>query len=226
MKYPADLATLFARARDLFVRRSWLYLACTAVALAVQTTLLLTHRIDQNVALIVGEVFALAPLSAIVFGFGAADDAGGGASGRSVWGKILERIWIVVFIDAALSILAFGLRVGVGPSEIAQTISQVGVLILATLLAFAETHAIVAPEQKPAQLLFESLLASVRITTTRLGYARAVGVVFVPVLLISLVSGSLWGFVLVSTLVQAPVAMLTLIFYQDCVALGRANTGK
>ncbi|MDQ2991713.1 MAG: hypothetical protein M3R30_02685 [Candidatus Eremiobacteraeota bacterium] len=226
MKYPADLATLFARARELFVRRSWLYVACTAVALAAQTALLLTHRIDQNVALIVGEVFALAPLSAIVYAFGANDDAGATTAGRSVWGSILERIWVVVFIDAALGLLSFGLRAGVGSSEIAQTISQVGVLILATMLAFSEAHAIVAPEQKPGQLLVESLLASVRITTTRVGYARAVGVVFVPVLLISMASGSLWGFVLASTLLQAPVAMLTLIFYQDCQALARANIGK
>ena len=223
---PASIGTLFKHAATLLVRRWPLYLAGTIVAFGVEATLFFAHGLNPIVATVVGDVFALAPLAAIVYGFGGADSTASPPSGGAFWGRIAERVWAVIVIQAALDLFFILLVLAVGPSVVAQTIAQVGFLILGTILAFAQIHAIWAPEERPARLLLDSLLASARITTTRIGYIRAVGLVFVPYLLQQTVAQSLWENLILVTLIQVPFAALTVACYLDCLALGRDDAGK
>jgi len=215
---PVPLGTLLRRAGRLILRRWPLYAIGTLVAFAIQLGLLVAPGVPPMVAAVVGEVFGYAPLTAIVFGFGAADYVAEAVEPAAIWGRIAERIWAVVILDAAFNLLWIGIGLGVGASPIAQLVGETGVLILLTLLAFAEVHAIVAPDEKPGRLLADSLLASVRITTTRIGYGRAVAVVLLPFLILLLVSG-LWAPALLSAVLTVPVAALTVAFYLDCLAL-------
>src|SRR6185503_5152345 len=148
---------------------------------------------------------------------GAADSVSEEVRSAAVWGRIAERIWAVVILEAVFSLVQIGIFLGAGTSEIAQNVGQLGVLILLTLLAFAETHAIVAPDEKPARLLLDSVLASVRITTTRIGYGRAVGVVLVPFLIVQVVQdfseSLLAAAVVLPAILTVPVAALTVVFY-------------
>jgi len=214
---------LFRHAGHLIVRRWPLYAIATLVAVAIQLGLLVAPGVPRGVAIVVGDVFAFAPLAAIVFGFGAADSVSEEVRSAAVWGRIAERIWAVVILEAVFSLVQIGIFLGAGTSEIAQNVGQLGVLILLTLLAFAETHAIVAPDEKPARLLLDSVLASVRITTTRIGYGRAVGVVLVPFLIVQVVQdfseSLLAAAVVLPAILTVPVAALTVVFYLDCLAL-------
>jgi hypothetical protein len=219
---PASIGTLLRRAGRLILRRWPLYAIGTLVAVAIQFGLLFAPGISPEVAGVVGEVFAYAPLTAIVFGFGAADYVAEAVEPAAIWGRIAERVWAVVVLDAAINLLYIAVAFGVGAAPVAQVVGETGVLILITLLAFAETHAIVAPDEKPARLLADSLLASVRITTTRIGYGRAVAVVLLPFLILLLVPRS-WS-VAVSALLTVPVAALTVVFYLDCLTLAGSRT--
>lgn len=215
---PAPLGTLLRRAGSLILRRWPLYAIGALIAFAIQLALLLAPGVPPAIAAVVGEVFAYAPLTAIVFGFGAADYVAEAVAPKAIWGRIAERIWAVVILDATFSLLAIGIEIGVGASPVAQLVGVTGMLILLTLLGFAEVHAIVAPEEKPGRLLADSLLASVRITTTRVGYGRAVIVVLVPYLIQLLLPG-LWASALLPAVLAVPVAALTVAFYLDCLAM-------
>ena len=219
---PAPIGALLQRAGRLIVRRWPLYAIGTLVAVAIQLGLLFAPGLSADVAGVVGEVFAYAPLTAIVFAFGAADYVAEAVEPAAIWGRIAERIWAVVVLDAALNLLFIGIALGVGASPLAQVVGETGVLILITLLAFAETHAIVARDEKPARLLADSLLASVRITTTRIGYGRAVAVVLLPYLILLLVPRS-WS-VAAAALLTVPFAALTVVFYLDSLALAGSRT--
>lgn len=223
MTEPAPLDALFGRAARL-VRRRWaLYTLATVVALALQAALFLVPHLNGVLALVVGDVFLFTPLAAIVFAFGASDCSDEPIG--SVWGRIAERLWAVVFLEAASQVVGLWLPSAVGASPIAQTICLLGILILAAMIAFAPVHAIAAPDERPAGLLFDSLLASVRITTTRIGYARAIGLVFLPNLVVQLI-GNIWIGSLAMSCLTVPLAALTVVFYLDCRALGAATAEK
>lgn len=222
MTSPAPIGELFARAGRILARRWPLYLVCTAVAYVVQIAILRSHAIAPIAASLLAASFVAAPATAVVFGFGDADDAGHVAPAAAIWGRIVERLWAVVLIDATLNAFWIGGLLNVGSSFGASLFFQIGFLVLATLLAFSEVHAIAAPGLSARVLVQQSILAGVKIGITRIGYLRAMSLVFALLIVAMFSAGApIEAGVAATTIAQMLLAALTVVFYRDCLASGR-----
>lgn len=220
---PVPLRELFARAGRLLSRRAALYSGATIAALLLQIALVYSDLLVPVAAGLVCSSIVLPMVAAIVYGFGASDDNGDELPAAAIWSRIAERIWAVVVIDLALNMLqvvaaVFGVDGGTS------FFFGFGFLLLATILAFAEIHAIDAPGLGTLQLVPQSILASARIALTRVGYMRGLGLVFAQTIPILLAGTPLVGLFL-QTALTVPVAALTVVFYRDCLAMQKRAAG-
>jgi hypothetical protein len=176
---PSPFTALVARAARLYARRWPLYVLCAVAAFALQIGIDLTHLLDARLLDLLGEVVVLPMLGAIVYGFVAQDAIGKEEPDGPVWERIAERIWAVIVIDAITTIFGFALP----PSDfLLGLIFFTGSLILAAFLMYADVNAVVEPALSSASVVPQSILASARIAMTRIGYGRAIILVFLQII--------------------------------------------
>lgn len=180
MTEAAPLTALVARAARLYARRWPLYVGCAILVLAAQIGIDLTHALDKRLLGLVGGIVVLPMLAAIVYGFVGSDIAEKPTPSPAVWERIAERLWAVIAIDAITAIFGFA---NPGSDLLLGLVYLTGNLILAALLMYADVHAVIEPGLSVATVVPQSVLASARTAMSRVGYARAILLVFAQIVL-------------------------------------------
>jgi len=175
---PSPFTALLARAARLYARRWPLYLICAIAAFALQIGIDLTHLLDARLLDLIGGIVVLPSFGAIVYGFVAHDTIGSEMPEASVWERIAERVWAVIVIDAITTVFGFAVP---GSDFLLGLIYFTGNLILAAFLMFADVGAVVESGLSARAVVPQSVLASARIAMTRIGYGRAIILVFAQI---------------------------------------------
>jgi len=175
---PSPFTALVARAAKLYARRWPLYVLCATAAFALQIGVDLTHLLDVRLLDLIGGIVVLPIFAAIVYGFVAHDATGSEMPEISVWERIAERVWAVIVIDAITTVFGF---VTPGSDVLLGLVYFTGSLILAAFLMYADVSAVVEPGLSTLGVVPQSILASARIAMTRIGYGRAIILVFVQI---------------------------------------------
>jgi hypothetical protein len=221
---PSPFTALIARAARLYARRVPLYIACAIGAFALQIGIELTHMLDPRLLDLVGQIVVLPMLAAIVYGFVAHDATEDGSPDVSVWERIAERAWAVIVIDAITTIFSFAAP---GSDFLLGLVYFTGDLILAAFLMYADVGSVVQPGLSTRAIVPQSILASARIAMTRIGYGRAIVMVFLQLLIsytalvIDAAIGtrvlgiSTFGSAGVLSLLAGPVAALLTVIYLE-----------
>jgi len=177
---PSPFTALLARAARLYARRWPLYVGCAIAAFALQIGIDLTHLLDVRLLDLIGGIVVLPIVAAIVYGFVAHDAIGSEMPEVSVWERIAERVWAVIVIDAITTVFGFATP---GSDFLLGLIYFTGSLILAAFLLYADVASVVEPGLSARRVVPQSILASARIAMTRLGYGRAIVLVFAQMVL-------------------------------------------
>jgi hypothetical protein len=222
---PTPLPALFARAARLYARRWPLYVLCAIVAFAVQIGIDLTHALRPPVLEVLGQMLALPALVAIAYGFVNADSSGESTPDSGVWERIGERFWAVFVIDAISTL--FNLANPGTTSLLLSVLFLTGILVLTALLIYADVYAVIEPGVAATTIVQQSIMASARTAMTRLGYSRAIILVFLQIATAwaaSLADGGVGNHVpglptfastAIISLLAGPFAALTLVVYLD-----------
>lgn len=218
----------------MFARRWPLYVATCAGVFALQAVFYaFVHvRFAELYATLIG-----APLVSLVVMVNAGADATGTLeSAADRWGRILERGWAIVLLDAGISFVeVVGLQsMSAGNGGPGATLLGLLTLFLAAMLVYAEPFACLEREVTTLMLLPFALMRSMMLSWVNVSrifslFAIQLALNIADLLLLRLgawagMKDANWIEVLFGTLMTAPLAVLFTVAYLDTLAQEQSAT--
>jgi hypothetical protein len=209
--------------------RRWpLYAGAVAIAFGLQALAAFVLRSPTIVE--VSEDVALALLTALVYArvWG---DSNEGIEPGAVWERFLERAWAVIVIDFALSEVLTKAMVAAPPSSVPAEIAGIVAVGAVLFFLFADAGAVVDDGVTVWTVIPRAFLHSAIVTLNLTTFARALALFSIELLLLNcqlplyfvlvrfhVAQPLFWSVVPLATIVQPPLAALTLLIYQDAKA--------
>lgn len=176
VREPASVGGLVARALRV-LRTHWIGVTATAAL-----TVAAQGAVHAYVRLAYADAVALlvAPqlLTALCYAYAGCDVAAQPPR-DALWGRVLERLWAVVVVNAGLSV-AYALSLGLiaGPYGGVQAFfMQLAFLLLQLLVAFADVIAVIHPNLRMRDVLPRALAGSARLVANPLVWTRVLGLI-------------------------------------------------